>query len=321
MKPAALFATTSLLLVLVASAALSFPPASSAPAQPQNPSSSVPPMSGPPPGAPVPPDGPRHLPVEALLASMQAADSIQVGRVAVIWRDTVDAKGEPTKYPYTERVGMVRVGKSWMTRFTNALVTTSTNLSDQLCPPPVQQDDGRQPWMTTVLWFSSKSRGQAYLNFLEGCGFAGVGGRIPGGLWIDDKADTLLGMMREALPADTVIASFRVARRAAVLAAGGGEPLPKFGDFVRVDSLPVPVKKVAPTYPEAARTAGLEGTVIVQVLVGKDGRVKDMKLAQSVTGLDAPALVAVRQWEFQPATREKKPVAVWGAVPVEFKLK
>lgn len=321
MKPAALFATTSLLLVLVASAALSFPPASSAPATPQNPSSATPPMSGPPPGAPVPPDGPRHLPIEALLASMQAADSIQVGRVAVIWRDTVDAKGEKTRFPYTERLGMVRVGKSWMTRFTNALVSPSTNLSDELCPPPVQAPDGLQPWMTTVIWFSSKSRGQTYLNFFEGCGFAGVGGRIPGGFWIDDNADTLLGMMREALPADTVITNFRAARRAAVLAAGGGEPLPKFGETVRVDSLPVPVKKVAPAYPEAARAAGLEGTVIVQALVGKDGRVKDMKLAQSVNGLDAPALVAVRQWEFQPATRDHKPVAVWVAVPVEFKLK
>lgn len=321
MKPAALFATTSLLIVLAASAALSFPPASSAPATPQNPSSAAPPMSGPPPGAPVPPEGPRHLPIEALLNSMQAADSIQVGRVAVIWRDTVDAKGEKTRFPYTERVGMVRMGKSWMTRFTNALVSTSTNLSDELCPPPVQQEGVPEPWMTTVIWFSSKSRGQTYLNFFEGCGFAGVGGRIPGGFWIDENADTLLGMMREALPADTVIMNFRAARRAAVLAAGGGEPLPRFGENVRVDSLPVPSKKVAPTYPEAARAAGLEGTVIVQALVGKDGRVKDMKLAQSVNGLDASALMAVRQWEFQPATRDKKPVAVWVAVPVEFKLK
>ncbi|MFN8587604.1 MAG: energy transducer TonB [Candidatus Eisenbacteria bacterium] len=310
MKSAAPFALSSLLLALAASTALSFPPAASSP------STSAPT----PPPAPADPNAPRHLPVEALITSMQEADSIQVGRVAVFWRDTVNEKGEKQRWPFTERLRMARVSKGWMTRFAPQLVTTSTNLSDMLPPPPEAREGVDQPWMTTVLWFSSKSRGQAYLNFLDEGAFAGIGGRQPGGFWIDDRADTLLGMMREALPGDTVIANFRAARRARLAAAGVDERLPRFGERVAVDSLPVPVTKVAPIYPDAARNAGLKGTVMVSALVGRDGLVKDMKLAESVNGLDAAALVAVRQWKFRPAQRAGKPVAVWVSVPVEFKL-
>ena len=45
-----------------------------------------------------------------------------------------------------------------------------------------------------------------------------------------------------------------------------------------------------------------------------------MRLVSRVEGLDAAALMAVRQWKFRPAIQGNKPVAVWVAVPVKFAL-
>ena len=64
----------------------------------------------------------------------------------------------------------------------------------------------------------------------------------------------------------------------------------------------------------------MEGTVIVQALVGKDGKVKDTKVVKSVPVLDDAAVAAVKRWVFKPALSNNKPVAVWVAVPVKFTL-
>jgi protein TonB len=64
----------------------------------------------------------------------------------------------------------------------------------------------------------------------------------------------------------------------------------------------------------------VDGTVLVQALVGKDGKVKDTRVVKSIAMLDGAAEAAVRQWVFKPALSNNKPVAVWVAVPVKFTL-
>lgn len=93
---------------------------------------------------------------------------------------------------------------------------------------------------------------------------------------------------------------------------------PAFGEFVYIEELPEALKKVAPTYPDEARRAGIEGTVMVHALVGRDGRVKDTVVLKSIPGLDAAAQECVRQWTFKPARAGGAPVPVWVAVPVRF---
>ena len=105
-----------------------------------------------------------------------------------------------------------------------------------------------------------------------------------------------------------------------VVAPPSQEELPKFGEYVYVEELPEAVTKVQPIYPDLAREASVDGTVVVQALVGKDGKVKDTKVVKSVAMLDAAAVTAVRQWVFKPALSNNKPVAVWVAVPVKFTL-
>jgi len=84
--------------------------------------------------------------------------------------------------------------------------------------------------------------------------------------------------------------------------------------------LPEPVTRVSPVYPDLAREAGVDGTVNVQALVGKDGKVKDVRVVKSIPMLDEAAKAAVRQWVFKPALSNNKPVAVWVGVPVKFSL-
>ena len=105
-----------------------------------------------------------------------------------------------------------------------------------------------------------------------------------------------------------------------VVAPPSDDEMPKFGDYVYVEEMPEAITKVQPVYPDIAREAGVDGQVMVQALVGKDGRVKDTRVVKSIPMLDASAIAAVKQWVFKPALSNNKPVAVWVAVPVRFSL-
>ena len=93
------------------------------------------------------------------------------------------------------------------------------------------------------------------------------------------------------------------------------EELRKFGEVDYFDPAPEAIKTMAAQYPAAARRAGVEGTVMIQALVGKDGLVKDTRVFKSIPTLDAAAAAAVRQWVFKPVR-----AVVWVLVPVKFSL-
>jgi protein TonB len=103
-------------------------------------------------------------------------------------------------------------------------------------------------------------------------------------------------------------------------AAGSTTASPKPGDYVYVEELPEAITRVPPHYPDDARRAGIWGTVMVQALVGQDGRVKDTRIVKSIPELDAAAMEAVRQWKFKPALAKGEPVEVWVGVPIKFSL-
>ena len=105
-----------------------------------------------------------------------------------------------------------------------------------------------------------------------------------------------------------------------IIAPQSDDELPKYGEYVYVEELPEAITKVTPQYPDIAREASVDGTVMVQALVGRDGRVKDTRVVKSIPMLDAAAVAAVRQWVFKPALSNNKPVAVWVAVPMKFSL-
>lgn len=97
---------------------------------------------------------------------------------------------------------------------------------------------------------------------------------------------------------------------------------PVWGVYEPVDQLPVLVSSPGAAYSDFARDAGIEGRVVVRVLVGKDGRVKEAIVDPkfSVPMLNAIALEAARGSVFTPALSNGHPVAVWVARPYEFRL-
>ncbi|MBX3665949.1 MAG: energy transducer TonB [Burkholderiales bacterium] len=77
-----------------------------------------------------------------------------------------------------------------------------------------------------------------------------------------------------------------------------------------------------PVYPAAARRGGEEGTVMLRVLVGRDGAPLKVELDQSSRSrmLDHAALDAVKGWRFVPARRGAENIEDWVRVPVSFRL-
>jgi len=86
-------------------------------------------------------------------------------------------------------------------------------------------------------------------------------------------------------------------------------------------SAPKPVFSPDPEYSEEARKAKYQGTVVLGLVVGPDGRPRDMKVLRSLgLGLDEKAIEAVKNWRFEPAVKDNKPVAVYISVEVDFRL-
>ncbi len=100
------------------------------------------------------------------------------------------------------------------------------------------------------------------------------------------------------------------------------DALPPPDAFVPFETPPAAVTRVQPEYPELARKAGIEGTVLVKILVDKEGRVRDAILLRGIgAGLDEAALEAIRKWVYTPAIQNSRPVAVWVAQPILFRLR
>jgi protein TonB len=71
-----------------------------------------------------------------------------------------------------------------------------------------------------------------------------------------------------------------------------------------------------------ARKRGFQGTVILEVLVDRQGRVADLRLSSSSGHpvLDQAALTSVKTWLFDPGTRGREKIDMWVKVPVRFRL-
>ena len=82
------------------------------------------------------------------------------------------------------------------------------------------------------------------------------------------------------------------------------------------------LREVKADYTEDARRRNVEGEVVLEIVVRRDGSVSDVKLLNGLSGgLNERAIAAVRQWRFSPATRMGQPVDVVVEVAVEFKLR
>jgi TonB family protein len=87
----------------------------------------------------------------------------------------------------------------------------------------------------------------------------------------------------------------------------------------QVSRLPQPLSTLEPAFPEAARRAGVEGTVILQVDIDEGGLVKQVAVVQALGyGCEEAAVEAVRQAKFRPAAAGDQLVPVRVRIPFRF---
>ncbi|HYL96760.1 MAG TPA: TonB family protein [Terriglobales bacterium] len=80
------------------------------------------------------------------------------------------------------------------------------------------------------------------------------------------------------------------------------------------------VHQVKPVYPPLARQARIQGTVLLQAIIGKDGSIENLRLVSGHPMLAPAAIEAVRQWRYRPYTLNHAPVDVQTEITVNFVL-
>jgi TonB family protein len=111
-----------------------------------------------------------------------------------------------------------------------------------------------------------------------------------------------------------------IAGKSAVGASGagvGGGRRIKVGGPV---APPLQLVRADPVYPEEARAAGIEGVVLLELVIGEDGTVIDIDVVRSIPELDQSAIDAASQWEYEPTLLNGEPVEVEIIVSIRFAL-
>jgi len=106
--------------------------------------------------------------------------------------------------------------------------------------------------------------------------------------------------------------------------SGGGEPIGREpAGRIRVSGEAMAnmvVRHEPPVYPPDARKAGISGSVMLSVVVGEDGAVKEVTFREGPQALAQAALDAVRKWTYKPTMLNDEPVEVETSVTVNFTL-
>ena len=100
-------------------------------------------------------------------------------------------------------------------------------------------------------------------------------------------------------------------------------PVPRPQSPIRLHAGMEPPRKlthVDPMYPPIAQSARVEGTVILEAVIGVDGRVSSVRVLRSIPLLDQAAIDAVKRWSFTPTLLNGTPVPVAMTVTVRFAL-
>ena len=130
----------------------------------------------------------------------------------------------------------------------------------------------------------------------------GVVGGVPGGV----PGGSMGGVIGSVL-SSTPVAVPKIATPQRVRVSSGVHP----------DLL---VRKVSPNYPPLARQARIQGTVILQAQISKDGSIENLQLISGHPMLAPAAIEAVKQWKYKPYLLNGEPVEVETQVQVNFTL-
>jgi protein TonB len=80
------------------------------------------------------------------------------------------------------------------------------------------------------------------------------------------------------------------------------------------------ISSVPPLYPAIAKSQRIAGNVVIDALIDATGRVTTMKVVSGPALLHQAAMDALRQWKYQPASLDGKPVPMHLTVSLQFRL-
>jgi protein TonB len=80
------------------------------------------------------------------------------------------------------------------------------------------------------------------------------------------------------------------------------------------------IRKVQPAYPALARSARIQGAVVLQAVISKDGSIENLRLLSGHPMLASAAMEAVNQWRYRPYILNNEPLEVETQITVNFSL-
>ena len=106
------------------------------------------------------------------------------------------------------------------------------------------------------------------------------------------------------------------------LASVAPGPLTRANERIRManDAVPALSRQVQPEYPLLARQMKVQGSVVLQAMVGKDGGIQDLKVVTGPSILAGAAREAVKQWRFKPYMQGGQPVDTQTQITVNFAI-
>ena len=130
----------------------------------------------------------------------------------------------------------------------------------------------------------------------------GVPGGVPGGIPGGSTGGVMGGILSSANAAIPKVATPQRVRVSTGVATG------------------LLIKRVTPNYPQLAKQARIQGHVILQAEISKDGTIENLRLISGHPMLAPAAIEAVKQWRYRPYMLNGEPVAVETQVQVNFTL-
>jgi protein TonB len=99
-------------------------------------------------------------------------------------------------------------------------------------------------------------------------------------------------------------------------------PLTDAAERVQVseDASQVVTHRVRPEYPLLARQMKVQGSVVLDAMIGKDGGIQDLRVVEGPTILAEAARQAVRQWRFKPYVQDGQAVETQAHITVNFMI-
>jgi len=91
-------------------------------------------------------------------------------------------------------------------------------------------------------------------------------------------------------------------------------------NYTPFDEAPRLQSRIKLEYPTEARSKGIEGKVVMKILIGKNGIIKETEIITSIPELDEAAINAVKGLKFKPGKYKGKPVDVWVRFPLTFEI-